>query len=73
MNYKDRSYEFFSTRRAGSASSPTTRGTLRWRLVALEAIASKRLVSIDVFLIDTGPGQLDGTVWFDAPELRVIN
>ena len=73
MNYKDRSYEFFSTHRGGSASSPTTRGTLRWRLVALEAIARKPLVSIDVFLVDSGPGRLDGTVWFDVPELRVIN
>ena len=73
MNYKDRSYQFFSSRRAGSGPSPITRGALGWRLVAVEAIARKPLASIDVFLFDSGPGPLDGSVWFDEPDLRVVN
>jgi hypothetical protein len=74
--YDNGKFDFFLGRAvAGSPGLPESGtgippGTWRhWITVKVDALARRRVESIQVFAFDSGPGLLRGTVWIDSAEL----
>jgi hypothetical protein len=68
LNYRKGNYDFF-TGGPNGARSGIPHGSHDWRRVTVTAIARSRLESIDAFVIDSGPGELGGTIWIDDVHL----
>jgi hypothetical protein len=74
--YDNGKFDFFLGRAvAGSPGLPKS-GTgippgtwRRWITVKVDAVARRRVRAIQVFVFDSGPGPLRGTVWIDGVEL----
>jgi hypothetical protein len=72
LNYAGGGYAFFSGRPITGKRAGIPRGTsARWRTVIVHATARYPLESIDAFVLDTGPGKLNGSVWLDDADLRI--
>ena len=70
LSYTDDSYDF-CVRERGGAPLGIPRGTTDdWIQVEVQAIARKPLDAVEVFLLDSGPGRISGSVWVDDVRLR---
>jgi hypothetical protein len=71
LTYAGGGYAFFRghTRFRGRPGIPpgTSRG---WLSVVVRATARFPLQAVEAFIVDTGPGNLNGTVWLDGADLR---
>ena len=74
--YDNKKYDFFLGQAvAGSPGLPKS-GTgippgtwRRWITVKVDAVARRRVETVQVFAFDSGAGRLRGTVWIDSVEL----
>jgi len=73
MKYDDGNFDLFPGRAATAAASARARippGTSRgWITITVDAVAKRRIAAMGVYLFDSGPGPLRGTVWIDGAEL----
>ena len=77
MKYDNGNFDLFPGRAAKAASPALARsrtgippGTSRgWITITADAVAKRRIAAMGVYVFDSGPGPLRGTVWIDSAKL----
>lgn len=70
LSYRDESYDFCVGERGGAPLGIPRGTTNEWIELEIQAIARKPLDAVEVFLLDSGPGRLSGSVWVDGARLQ---
>ena len=70
LSYTDDSYDFCVRERGGTPLGIPGGTTVDWIQVEVQAIARKPLDAVEVFLLDSGPGRISGSLWVDDVRLR---
>jgi hypothetical protein len=70
LSYRDKSHDFCVGELEGARLGIPRGTTNDWIPMKIQAIARKPLDSVEVFLLDSGPGRLSGFAWVDDVRLR---